>query len=123
MIVVDSSGWLEYFSSGPNASIFEPVIEDSGSLVVPTICLFEVRKRMGHLYGPIAARDATSAMLQGIHVPLTPALAIYASKVAELHKLPLADSIILATAQTTESVLWTQDAHFEGLPGVKYFKK
>jgi len=123
MIVVDSSGWLEYFSLGPNASIFEPAIEEPGSLVVPTICLFEVRKRMKVLYGPIAAREATSAMLQGIHIPLTADLAIYASNVAALHKLPLADSIILATAQITESVLWTQDAHFEGLPGVKYFKK
>lgn len=123
MNVVDSSGWLEYFSEGENAANFAPVIEDQAKLVVPSITVFEVYKRLARAHGKSAAEYGLGVMLLGQHVPLTTSLALRAVTLSEAHRLPLADSIILATARAAESILWTQDAHFEGLSDVRYFKK
>jgi predicted nucleic acid-binding protein len=118
--VVDSSAWLEYFADGPNARFFAPAIEDLKDLVVPSICIVEVFRRMMQQLGPDAALRAAAAMQQGSVVSLDLGLAIDAGKIGVERKLPLADSIVFATARALGATLWTQDGDFEGLEDVRY---
>lgn len=120
MNVVDSSAWLEYLADGANASFFAEPIEDIEALVVPTISLFEVFKRVLQQRGESAALQAMAAMQQGTVAELGAALAARAAALSVEMKLPLADSIILATARKYSAELWTQDADFEGIEGVRY---
>jgi predicted nucleic acid-binding protein len=123
MNLVDSSGWLEYFADGPNASIFAPAIEKVNDLIVPTISLLEVFKRVMQQRDESAALQSVALMRQGSVIDLSPSLALNAAKLGIEHKLPLADSVILATARAFNATVWTQDADFEGLPDVKYIPK
>ena len=123
MNVVDSSAWLEYFANGPGAGFFAPAIEDSGRLVVPTICLLEVFKRVLQQKGEGAALQAVALMQQGQVQPMDAGIAISAARLGVAHKLPLADSVVLAVARHGEALLWTQDADFEGLDNVRYRPK
>ncbi len=123
MNVVDSSAWLEYFSGGPNAAHFATAIEDTDSLVVPSLTLFEVFKRILQQRDETAALRATAAMQQGTVVELDATLAVNAAKLSHDRHLPLADGIILATAQAHSATLWTQDSDFEGMDGVEYRRK
>ena len=123
MNVVDSSAWLEYFAGGPNAGFFAPAIEDQKRLIVPSICLYEVFKSILRQEGKKEALEKTTAMRQGLVVDLTAALSFKAASLSLKHRLPMADSIILATAKSHGAKIWTQDADFEGLPEVKYRKK
>ena len=123
MNVVDSSGWIEYFTKGENASFFISPIQDLEHLIVPTICIYEVFKRL------LAERDEETALLavglmsHGREVELDRNIAIDAAQVSRDLKLAMADSIILATAHAHKATLWTQDAHFEGMDGIKYIEK
>jgi predicted nucleic acid-binding protein len=121
--VVDSSAWLEYFANGPNASFFAPAIEDSDELVVPTITLLEVFKRICHQRGEGPALQAVALMQQGQTVELTSSIALAAATLGLTYKLPLADSVVYATARLHDAILWTQDADFKGLPEVRYRAK
>lgn len=123
MNLVDSSGWLEYFGAGPQAGQFAPVIEDVASLLVPTIILVEVCRRVLQQRGEDEALQAAALLHQGQVVDLDGGLALSAAQLGVAHKLPLADSIILATAKQFGATIWTMDADFEGLPGVRYFAK
>jgi predicted nucleic acid-binding protein len=123
MNVVDSSGWLEYFGNGSNADFFAPPLADAGALIVPAISIFEVFKRVLVQRDEAAALQAAALMQQGRVIPLDEALALSAAKLSVDLKLPMADSIMLATARGFEAVLWTQDADFENLPGVRYVVK
>lgn len=116
---VDSSAWLEYFLDTPAAAAFAPAIEDTGRLVVPVIVLCEVFRKVLRGHGEPAALQVAARMQQGLLVELDESLALEAAKL----ELPLADSLIYATAQRHDAVLWTQDEHFQGLAGVKYFAK
>ena len=116
MNVVDSSGWLEYFADGPAAGFFAPAIEKTSELVVPTVSLYEVFKRVLQQRDESAALNAVALMQQGRLVDLTAPLALSAATLGAQLKLPLADSVIYATARAHEATLWTQDADFEGLP-------
>jgi predicted nucleic acid-binding protein len=120
MNVVDSSAWLEFFADGPNAGEFAAAIEDADSLIVPTITLFEVFKRIRVQRDADSALEAIAFIERGRPVDLDADLAIEAADLSVDLKLPLADSIILATARRHEAVLWTQDCDFEGIPGVEY---
>ena len=120
MNVVDSSGWLEYFANGPNAGFFAPAIEDVGRLLVPSICILEVFKRVLQQRGEGEALLAAALMQQGQAVDLDASLALRAARIGVEMKLPLADSVILASARSKNAVVWTQDADFDGLDGVKY---
>jgi toxin FitB len=120
MNVVDSSAWLEYFAGGPNAGYFASAIEDTPALVVPAIALLEVFKRISQQRDEATALKYVAVMQQGRVVDLDAALALRAAALGLRHKLPLADSIIYATAQSVRAVVWTQDADFEGLDGVRY---
>jgi predicted nucleic acid-binding protein len=121
--VVDSSAWLEYFANGPNAGYFAPPIEAVGELLIPTICLLEVFKRILQQRGESAALQAVAPMQQGQVVDLDATLFLTAAHLGVQAKLPLADSVVLATARHHDATLWTQDADFARLPGVRYRAK
>jgi predicted nucleic acid-binding protein len=121
--VVDSCGWLEYFADGPNAGFFLPAIVDTERLLVPSICLLEVFKRVLQQRDEDAALQAVAVMQQAQVVELNADLALTAAKLGIEHKLPLADSIILATGRHHGAQIWTQDADFEGIDGVRYVRK
>jgi predicted nucleic acid-binding protein len=121
--VVDSSAWLEYFAGTPAAATFAPPIEDTRRLVVPAVTIAEVFKRILQQRDETSAIRAVAVMQQGDVVLVDATLAVAAARLGAQHKLPLADSLIYATAQLRGATLWTQDAHFKGLPGVKYFPK
>lgn len=123
MNLVDSSAWLEYFADGPNTRHFSSTIKTSGQLVVPTITLYEVFKVVLRESDENAALQACAAMQKGLVIDLNSKLALAASKLSLLHNLPMADAVILATAREHGATLWTQDAHFKEVAGVKYFPK
>lgn len=123
MNVVDSSGWLEYFADGVNAPFFAAAIEDSDNLIVPTISIYEVFKRVLQHRSENDALQAAALMQQGKVVDLTSSIALNAAKISDTYKIPMADSIMLATAKAFKAILWTQDADFKGLPGVNYVEK
>ena len=123
MNVVDSSGWLEYFGEGKNASFFAPAIEKVDQLIVPTICMYEVFKRMSSLLDEQEALRAVGVMSLGEVIELDRQLALNAAKIAREFKLALADSVILATSRANNATLWTQDEHFKGMEDVKYIEK
>lgn len=123
MNVVDSSGWLEYFAKAANAAFFRPAIHDTERLLVPTICIYEVYKRIAAQRDEEEALAAVAWMTAGKVVDLTQQIALLAADLALEHHLSMANSIILATARAYEATLWTQDAHFKGLEGVRYVEK
>ncbi len=120
MNLVDSCGWLEYFADGPNAQFFAPAIEDTSHLLVPTLALYEVFKKVLQQRGEGTALQAVAIMMEGKVIDLTPEIALTAAKLSADLKLPMADSIMLATARTHQALLWTQDQDFQGLEGVRY---
>ena len=121
MNVVDSSAWLSYFAGDKNALAFAAAIENLDELLVPSITITEVFKNVLRQRDEESALIAIAHMQQGRVIPLDSELAIDAGHYGVLHKLPLADSIIFATAQKYNATLWTQDTAFKGLPNVKYF--
>jgi len=123
MNVVDSSGWLEYLADGPNADFFAPAIENTPDLVVPSLSLYEVFKRVLQQRGEGDALQAVAVMSQGRVVDLDMDLALSAARVSVEYRLPMADSVMLATAYLCGATLWTQDADFEGVEGVRYITK
>jgi predicted nucleic acid-binding protein len=123
MNLVDSSGWLEYFADGPNASIFAKPLQNPADVLVPTICLYEVYKVVLRQRGPSAALQAVALMRQGTIIELNERIAILAAELSLEHKLPMADGVILATARIHAAHIWTQDADFEGLEDVTFVNK
>ncbi len=123
MNVVDSSAWLEYFADGPNAAVFAKPIEATGSLLVPTLSLFEVFKRVSQQRDEDEALRAIAVMEQGTIIDLDRATALEAARLSILHGIAMADSVMLATAQRHKATLWTQDSDFEGLSGANYFAR
>jgi predicted nucleic acid-binding protein len=123
MNIVDSSGWLAYFADEPNAKYFLIPLNDAASLVVPTVTIYEVFKVVLRESGENDALQAAVAMQKGTVVDLTVPLATAASKLSLVHNLPMADSIILATANEFNAIVWTQDSDFKKIKNVKYFPK
>jgi predicted nucleic acid-binding protein len=123
MNVVDSSGWLEYFADGPNAGLFAKPIEATRSLLVPTLSLFEVFKRVTQQRSEDEALRAIAVMEQGRVVDLDRATALEAARLSIHHGIAMANSVMLATAHRHRATLWTQDSDFEGLQGARYFAK
>ena len=123
MNIVDSSGWLAYFADEPNAKHFLPPLSDSDLLVVPAVTIYEVFKVILRESGENEALQAAVAMQKGKVVDLSTQLAIAASRLSIEHQLPMADSIILATAQEFKAIIWTQDSDFKNMSKVKYFPK
>ena len=123
MNVVDSSGWLEYFASGKNIPFFATAIQETDSLFVPTIYLYEIFKGMLSQRGEEKALQAVGIKSLGTITELTQEIAIYAARISSELKLAMADSVILAIARAHEATLWTQDADFAGIEGVQYIEK
>jgi predicted nucleic acid-binding protein len=121
--VVDSSGWLEYLADGANAGFFAPALEAVRDLIVPSISVHEVFKRVLQQRGENAALQAAALMQQGRVVELTVPLALAAAQLSVEKSLPMADSIMLATARAFNATLWTQDSDFATMDGVKYVAK
>lgn len=121
--VVDSSGWLEYLADGPNADFFAGPLAEPDALIVPTISVFEVFKRVLQQRDETTALQVAALMQQGKVVDLDLGLALLAGRLSVDLKLPMADAIILATARRFGAVLWTQDANFDGIPGIHYLGK
>ncbi len=120
MNVVDSSGWLEYFAAGPNADFFAAAVETTDELIVPTVSVYEVFKRVSQQRGEGDALQAVALMQQGDVVDLSIHLALEAARTSVALGIPMADSIMLATAQSSDATLWTQDADFADIDGVRY---
>ena len=123
MNVVDSSGWLEYFAGTQAAAHFAEAIENTQKLIVPTLSVLEVFRRILQQKGEADALQAAALMQQGQVIDLTLGISLEAARLGQEQKLPLADSVILATARHYKALLWTQDADFKGMEGVKYFPK
>ncbi len=123
MNVVDSSAWLEYFADGPNADFFALAIEHTEELIVPSISVYEVFKRVLQQRGEETALQVVALMSQGKVVALDQTLALSAAKISHELKIPMADSIILATAHAYKATLWTQDIDLAGRDNVRYVSK
>jgi len=123
MNVVDTSAWLEYFEGGANSHKFSPAIKEVEQLIVPTICIYEISKVILRESDENHLIQALAAVQKGKIVELSPVLSTTAAKISLKHKLPMADSIIYATARLFDATVWTQDVDFEDLPNVNYFQK
>jgi len=123
MNVVDSSAWIEYFANGPNAAFFATAVEKIDDLIVPSLTIYEVFKRVLQQRNEGDALQAVAVMQQGEVVDLDARIALSASRISLEYKLPMADSVVLATARAHGATLWTQDADLKDLAGVQYRKK
>lgn len=120
--VVDSSGWIEYFTGGPNCNRFTAAVRNVGELIVPAITITEVYRWVLREVSAADALTVAASMKQGRVVPLDGRLSVIAAEISHKHQLRLADGIIYATARMASAELLTQDGDLEGLPGVRYFK-
>lgn len=123
MNVVDSCGWLEYFAGGPNADFFAEPLGVAAELVVPSVSMYEVYKCVAKQRGEAKAAQAVVLMQQGSIAALTAPVAVSAARISLDLGLPMADSVMLATARAHDAVLWTQDADFSDVPEVRYVEK
>ena len=123
MHIVDTSGWLEYFADSPQARHFAAAIEDTEHLLVPTVVVYEIFKKITLAFDENRAFQAIAQLKQGRVVDVDEAIAIYAGKLSLEKKLPMADALIYAVAVLHDATVYTQDAHFEGLAQVRYFAK
>ena len=123
MNLVDSCGWLEYLADGSNAGFFAPAVENTEKLLVPTLCILEVFKRVLQQRGEDSALQAVALMQQGQIVDLSVGIAVSAAKIGYAMKLPLADAAIVATARLHKATIWTQDSDLQNVEGVKFVKK
>ena len=123
MNIVDSSGWLAYFADEINAKHFMAPLSNPTKLIVPAITIYEVFKVILRESSENEALQAAVAMQKGEVIDLNTSLALAAARLSLEYRLPMADSIILATAQECNAIIWTQDSDFKNIPNVKYFSK
>jgi predicted nucleic acid-binding protein len=124
MNVVDSSGWIEFFTDGTNANIFAPLILKLDELIVPTIIIYEVYKKIAFSRDHEQAIEVIAHIQQAKHiVNIDTTLALEAAQYSLEYKLPMADSLIYATTKKFKATLWTQDIDFEKIPHVRYIEK
>ena len=120
MILLDSSGWLEFLTDGPRAAAFRARLEQAEAVLVPTVVIYEVYKISRREADEHEANLAITRLRQYRVEPLTDRLALEAADFSLAHRLPMADAIVYATARAHDATLVTGDGHFEGLPGVEY---
>lgn len=123
LALVDSCGWLEYVTGGANADFFEAALLDTSNLIVPTLCLYEVGKRMLITQGEVAALEVSEMMKKSRVVQLAPDDYFTAAKTSVTHKLAMADALIWQTAQSFGAILYTQDGGLKAMGGVKFQSK
>jgi predicted nucleic acid-binding protein len=123
MNIVDASGWIEFFLAGANGPTFKPVIENTRELLVPSVNMYEVHRVLSRKL-PVELRDmCLEVMRRAPVIELNDERAIAASQLSLKHGLAMADAAMYAIALEHKAVLWTQDADYQGLKGVKYFPK
>ena len=123
MNVIDSSGWIEYFTDSARADLFATPIEQRDQLLVPTIAIFEVHKILSRSLAEDLVDRCLNVMRLGRVLDLTDRRAVAASKAARRHRLALADAAKYSMALEMSATFWTQDTDYDGLPGVRYFSK
>lgn len=123
MNLVDSSGWLEYFADGKNAKHYAPIIQDLENLAVSTINIYEVYKKIVQQRDEKDAIQAIAVMQQSNVIEVTEQIAVEAAKLSVANSIPMADSIVIATAQSIDATIYTQDNDFRGFKNVKFFKE
>lgn len=121
LTLVDSSGWVAYMGDGPKADLFSPYLENEESLVVPSIVIYEVMKKLMLTSDDTVVQRFLSHAYRGREVELDSSLAIAAAQVSIRHRLAMADAIIYATAEAFNAQLVTSDPDFNGLAGVIVF--
>ena len=121
--MVDSCGWLEHFLDGNNSAFFTPVLKDTAQLIVPSVSVYEVCRRVLMLYGAQQADMVRRAMMSVTVVQLDATGMYQAALASKQYQLHMADAIIWQTAQSHGATLYTQDADLQGLPGVAYQAK
>lgn len=123
MIVVDSSGWLEFLTDGLLANEYAKYLRQPAAVLTPTIIIYEVYKHAKRTRSEEDAIDAVAAMQKTRVVPLTDELALIAADLSLAYKLPMADAIVLATAHAHDADVITSDSDFEKAPRVVYIPK
>ena len=123
MNLVDSSGWLEYLADAKNAKLFAPAIEKTEELIVSTINIYEIYKKILLEKDENSAMQVIGLMQQAKVIEVSSTIAIQAAKLSYEQKIPMADSLIYITARQNNAIVWTQDADFKDLDGVRYFQK
>jgi predicted nucleic acid-binding protein len=120
VIVVDSCGWVERLAGSPHGELYGEAMQDPEAMLVPAVCVTEVFRTIARELGEPSALVAIGLMRQATVVALDGDLAVEAARLGLAQGLPLADSIIYATALRHHAELWTHDTHFRGLPGVRF---
>lgn len=123
MTLVDSSGWLEFFTEGPLAATYAAYLKHPAGLITPTVVLYEVYKVIKRQRSEEEALAAAAQMGKTRLVPLSDTIALTAADVSVAHRVAMADAIIYATALAEGAKLVTSDADLAALPGVTYLKK
>jgi len=123
MNLVDSSGWLEYLSGSKNAKNFAKAIENTEELLVSSINIYEIYKKILKEKDENTAFQIVGLMRQAKVVDVDTSIAMEAAKLSYEKNIPMADSLIYITAITNDAIVWTQDTDFRGLDSVKYFSK
>ncbi len=122
-IVVDSSGWIEHFLDSAQAAFFAPALANSADLIVPSLSIYEVHKRLSRGLPDDVVQNCLNVMRRGTVIDITDVRAVHASQIGQRHKLALADSVMYSIAQEFGAMLWTQDIDYQGLPGVEFKAK
>jgi len=120
MILVDSSGWIEYFMHGRLADRYAKYIETTEEMILPTIIIYEVYKKLKSQIGEELALEAYAQMLNARVVPLTDDIALKAADISLTSGLAMADAIIYATAMSNNAKLVTSDPHLKNLESVTF---
>jgi predicted nucleic acid-binding protein len=123
VILVDSSGWIEYFTGGANANKYGGYLEQTSQVVTPTVVLYEVYKIVKRERTEEEALLAAAQIQKTRLIPLSESLALAAADVSLEFRLAMADSVVYATARTEDAELVTSDGDLRGLPGVTYLPK
>lgn len=123
MILVDSSGWIEFFTGGENAGRYGSYLEETSQVVTPTVVLYEVYKIVKRERTEEEALLAVAQIQKTRLIPLSESLALAAADVSLEFRLAMADSVVYATARAENAELVTSDKDLHGLPGVMYLPK
>jgi toxin FitB len=121
--IVDSSGWIEYFTAGKNGPLFRKVILQNDNLIVPAISIYEVHKRLSQLTPADTVNECIAVMQKARVINLTPERAVAASHIATQHQLAMADAMMYAIALEFDALFWTQDVDYKGLANIEFHAK
>lgn len=120
MHLIDSSGWIEFFTEGHRATGYSKYLKDLPEIITPTIVLYEVYKKIKKERTEEDALLAVSLMNRTLVIQLSESIALLAADVSLKYSLPMADAIVYATALEKNCKIITSDTHFKGLEWVVF---